>query len=482
MFNGKFRPLFTVVACLVLLAWLSSSACAEENSTASDSATASISAKQAESALQNAKNAVEVMKNANVGVQRVSDLLQDAEIAHSEQRYAHVLQQSSEIVRLKTLAFSLRTEMAVAEGMGKAVQQIGVQPERVNASLASLEEGKSWFALDNYEVAQEKVAQSKSELEEVLRSHFALMKNKLGHLKGMAMEEGIQTTRLDYLLLQLEKNEDAGMLDTAPSFDEEISRLNASLAKLARAQDILGQMEAEGLPRGRAFDMLQEALSSFQLGNDAKAAEFAEELEQVGKEATQAAAALKEAELALQEAAQGGYNTDKSQMLLGQAREKFLVERFEEAGSLAAQAQQQFAGEKSSFLFGAVMEKVKAGRVFPFLKRYWQWMAASAVLVAVAAALAWNHAAVSLARWRLEQLRSEEEAIVELIKKLQESYYKRKDVSKLAYEATLDKHQEHLMAARQSIRVWQERLKSSVEKEAKEEVEQKPQRDDIQKH
>ena len=154
-------------------------------------------------------------------------------------------------------------------------------------------------------------------------------------------------------------------------------------------------------------------------------------------------------------------NLDASgpEKLLAQADEKFLLEDYGQAESLARSAAMGAQEVKaSSLLFGVVSKSRIKFSLLEFLKKYWWAAALAAIAAGVSGIFIYRILSARLLRMKISSLRKEEKAMIEMIKKSQADYFARKSISRESYNLAVDQYQERLLRIKEELPVLESLL------------------------
>ena len=445
---------------IALVAFFSGAAGAE----AADSG---VSLSQAQASIKNSQDAINHLQTIGMGTQRLDDLLQDAELSLQRGEYGRVVRIGEEIIVLQNKAIMLqniivRTKETIGDARSLSLN--------VSAIEGQFTEGMRDFEAGNYEHAESMFQQSSGNATELLRGELLILENTVDELATLLSSNGLQLATLAGYSESVKQKLSANDITSILPLKEEIREMSDAVHSIVEARESLLGMQGNNITSSRADDLFAEAVLAAELGNFKRAKDAARELQELEKKSSDAAQRLGGAKETLSDFSSQGVDVQEAEALLQEAYSSFAVGNYEDAQSLADSALRKAEGaKKDSLLFGAISKSQLRFNLLPFFKKYWWLIAGSVALLAFSGVSVYRASTLHLLRLRIGKLKREETTIISLIKKYQEEYFRKKKMSKDSYDAVVDQHQERLLEIKETLPLLESRLAEKENKSAKKE-------------
>jgi tetratricopeptide (TPR) repeat protein len=417
---------------------------------------------QAQESIKKSQNAVNYMENLGLNTERVNDLLEEAKLFFKLEDYGRVVEIGKEINQLKETAILLSANIDKAKSLIESAKSIKLNVSSIEKQLSS---GIEEFEINNYEEAQIKIDQSLNYVKEKLENESKNLISVLDNLNNKTIKKNITLNIINDLLNQLQnKLLQENLLDTH-IIKKEILMLNTSTENLIKVKDDILEMLDNNLTTSRVDDLFKEALLAIELGNFDRANSIIQEIEDLKENAFIILNQINEVKQIIKDVELQGLDVTEAENLLSQGIDKFIINDYEEAEELLQKSIKKIEQIKtSSLLFGLINKSELKFSIITFLKAYWWAILIIILVLIIFGKITYDILYIKILNHRISNLKNEQEAIINLIKKYQEDYFKRKIISKTSYNAAVDKYQERLLKIKEKIPIIEYKLKNKEKK------------------
>lgn len=150
-----------------------------------------------------------------------------------------------------------------------------------------------------------------------------------------------------------------------------------------------------------------------------------------------------------------GVNASEEKIMLDGAKNAFYEDRYKDAKNILGKINDNL--EKKSAELTTLRTLNRAA--MNFFERNWEGISIIAVLLIILALVSYKKIRVYLLKRKLEKLKSEEKAIIELIKEIQKRRYVENTISDVVYQIRMKKYKENLNKIRRMIPIVKGKLR-----------------------
>lgn len=423
-----------------------------------------ITANDAAESIKISINAINYMKNLGLGVERVNDLLEDAKISEKKGDYGRVVDISNQIIEFKETAISLTDKINELKSLNENAKSIGINTSSVEKLL---EEGIVEFEINNYELAQENIDESLRRINEILRDELMSLNNVLNDLIDKLNFEEIEISIIYDLSEQLNSRIVNKEFYDISVIKNEVNGLNKSIHNLIQIKYIIQEMLDNEFTITRIDDLYKESKLTIELGSYDRAEEIYRDVLDTENKAFEVSNSFISTQRLLEEL--DGQDLEVSHLYekFHEAYNKFTINDYEEAESIVEEINTEGEALKASnLIFGVITKSELKFNLISFIQKYWLIMVIILVFLIIFVLFFYTKVYDAILMNRIRKLRKEREAIINMIKKYQEDYFKKKILSKESYNTAVDEYQERELKIKELIPILESKLsKKVIEKE-----------------
>jgi len=150
-----------------------------------------------------------------------------------------------------------------------------------------------------------------------------------------------------------------------------------------------------------------------------------------------------------------GANVSEASAMMSEAMTELGAERYGNAESMMHQAETMLDASMKAAERQSTLDYLKKS----FIQRYWPYLLALIILVAVSAKPALNKTRKALAKSKLKNLKQEEATINRLMKTLQEERFKEASISELEYKVRLERYRKKMADIKTEVPVLESKIR-----------------------
>ncbi|MBS3130902.1 hypothetical protein J4212_00560 [Candidatus Woesearchaeota archaeon] len=411
---------------------------------------------QAKESIKNSQNAVNYMQGLGLNTDYARDMLNDANIFLENGDYGSVIETGGSIMALRDDAVSLRKKISNSRELLEDGKKLSLN---VSGIEELLNQGTADFEIGNYEASSPSIEKSLAGISSLLGKQLESLIPAADSLQNLASGQGIELSAVNSASEEIRKKLSAGDFTGTSVLKSRILALNSSVHGLVSIRESVRYAESMNITHARFNDLYNEAFLSIELGQYANAEKAADESANLRGFMGSFQEERKNAEALIGELHATNLDASGPEKLLAQADEKFLLEDYGQAESLARSAAMGAQEVKaSSLLFGVVSKSRIKFSLLEFLKKYWWAAALAAIAAGVSGIFIYRILSARLLRMKISSLRKEEKAMIEMIKKSQADYFARKSISRESYNLAVDQYQERLLRIKEELPVLESLL------------------------
>lgn len=407
-------------------------------------------------ALGKANQILAEMSSQGFGVARVKDLIEEARREMVMKNYEKVILLTDEISDLKQKAADVQAQIKNAKSIisdAKKNMIDATEPEALlNLSIVE-------FALENYEGSQNLIESSIGKLKINTEEEIKIILGNLYILKNNSLNNGFNSTRLRDTISNAENALKTAEQRKIRELKPEFLNLNSSINLLIVAKKDIDEMAEAGLGISRISASFNEAKLALELGFYDRIEPISKNIRELELRAFDIDLNIKKAEAKIDEARRYGVEINEAYLLLNSSKNEFELENYEEAEKLLKQSFE--TAEKivsESLLFGTISKSELRISAINFLKKFWWLILIIATIFYVLGFIVFQRVSIAMLEHILKRLQSEQEGLIELIRKVQTSYFKDKTIDKSTYELTINKYQDRIIQIKEKMPLLKEKL------------------------
>ena len=417
---------------------------------------ANVTMSEAEEAIKLSENTVNYLSGLGFDTARFSDLLQDEKYSFKLRDYGRVVETSNKAAELKALAISLKEKTSDALFLLHNAERMGFD---TGSASELLNQSGEEFNSNNFEIASDLAEKASIILNELFENSLKENLVTLENLRNRILFENLEIIVSDKLYKEAKEELELGKFSDAFQIKAQANLLNSSVNHVIDAKYAIDDMKLRNLATARANDLFNEALMAIELRNFDKAAENSQQIIKLKDKSYQLEYKINEVNEVIKNLESQGIDAVASRQYLKNAGEKYASNNYEEAEKLLDAAMKEAENSRSaSLIFGLVQKSSLKFKLEEFIKLYW-WILLlaffSVFAISIAARKVFSH---RLLERKIRNLGKEQDALIELMKNLQNDYFRKKTVSRHSYEMVLDKYQARMLKISEKIPVLESKL------------------------
>ncbi len=325
--------------------------------------------------------------------------------------------------------------------------------------------GVGEFRSNNFEAAQISLEKSQSLAVAALKNESKRIVEELKLMSASMNESGMSVPALDKTIeevLAAERANDMIRLFTAV---RDIGLINTSVSQVKALTQGIAELEENGYENSRAKDSLQEMTYFLEASDYSTASQlYNQTMTMIAKipwldeELKKTAARLESPELE-------GIELSEAEDLINLSSSEFLLENYEQAEDYLNQAKVNIEETEQEHIFTSILNKARAKfDIIGFLKRNWLKTIIILALLYAAARAAMFIIRLKLDEKKLDELKKEQLAIVDLTKKLQMDYFKHNVIDKDTFQGESDNYEKRSTTISGEIPLLESSIKEKKEK------------------
>ncbi|MFH0869551.1 MAG: hypothetical protein V1866_00660 [archaeon] len=405
------------------------------------------------------------LKERGFNTPRLDDALMDAKASYADRKFDQVLRLYSESILTISKMMYVSSEINMTSML---LDEAKKRELNISESMGHYTLSLSDFRNNNLDAAQKEIAQSKELVTDQLMTESTMIIADLKELAAALASTGINANAVNRTtadILAAERSKDFIRLFILAS---RISEMNTSIAGLLTIKEKMNRLEADGYSINRINDTIAELESLLDAGEYTQLSKrYNETISLIGK-IYSVDKGIKKTEAGIGSPELAGIDLTEASELLNTSKSEFDLENYEKSEDYLARAKASLAEAEQANIFATILNKAKM-RFDPisFLKKNWLSLILAILIGGIVIKVGGLFLVLKKSEQKLAKLKKEEEAITELMIKLQEEYFKEKIIDKDTYAAENNSFEKRLTQISEEIPLLIIRIKEKREKLAK---------------
>lgn len=325
--------------------------------------------------------------------------------------------------------------------------------------------GTGEFRSNNFESAQVSLEKSQSLAIASLKNESAKIVEELKLMNATLSETGMSVPSLSKTIDEVVAAERANDMIRLFAAVRNIELISTSVSQLKAITQGIAELEEKGYRSGRAKDSLAEMSYILETGEYAAASELYNKTMAMIAKISLLDEELKNISDRLESPELTGIDFGETKDLINLSRSEFMLENYERSEEYLSQAKTSIEETEQAHIFTSILNKARAKfDLVGFLKRNWLKTIIILALLYAAVKAAMLIIRLKLDEKKLDSLKKEQAAIIDLTKKLQMDYYKHNVIDKETFLAESDNYEKRSTAISGEIPLLESSIKEKKEK------------------